>query len=1047
MNKTTLLRMKIYSFVFFRIPTLITIVVFSLILLFTQNTTAQTFPNPTTLSTGQGTPGSTDPLWLASTFWYASNPPNPMGLTYISTLINNSCAPGAWVDPTSLPAPMNNGNWITGSDGTCATNTNDGYRYFRLTLDLPADCNGFSVTVANNYVLDLIGYADNSIQDVFINGNSTGISGGGFSPGSQLNIHLVGPWNVGVNYVDVLVYNAPSQGGGSNPYGLFLVADATTSATLDTDGDGITNNLDLCPCTPGSNPFGCVDPVINNCDIDAIRTAFLNAGCIELPQCTSGCSMYFLNPTSMTGSQAQNFAQTLGANLISIQSAQENQCMLDELVRLNQTGVIWIGLNDEAVEGQFVWYDQSPVTYTNWAAGEPNNSGNEDCVQIYPGGANPGRWNDLSCTSNNAKSIIEVNLCPVINAGNDITICVGESVNLLSTATILGSSPYTYEWNNGVTTLNNSVTPTATDTFSIVTIDRYSCTMSDTVIVNVNDLPIVDAGPDVVVCPEETVTLSGSGANNYAWTNGVTDGLAFTPSSASVEYVVTGTDLNNCVQTDTVNVSVELVGCPNFPNDFTCDIDAIRQAFTSAGCVELVGCVSECSMYFLNEQALSGSDAQAFAQTLGANLISIQTPEENNCIVSSLVNLGLNTVNDVIWIGLNDEAVEGTFVWYDQSPVVYTNWAAGEPNNSGGNEDCVQIYPDGMWNDLPCGIGNAKSIIEVNLCPVINAGADRIICRGETVNLNSSNTIYGSNPYTYQWSDGTQTQTTSVSPTQTTNYTITTTDRYECTTSDSLKVTVNPLPQAAFTTNDECFGTTANFMNQSTVSSGTINQWNWNFGDGNTGNTENATHTYSNSNTYSVSLTVTSSEGCKDSLQQDITIYPIPPIPLLTNNSPVECPGDIVQISANNMAGATYSWSGPQGFTSDESGFSFPADFGNQGIYDVYVTVNNCPSAIASTLVQILGSYNPSTQEFPNVITPNNDGVNDFWDIEQYFTSCLQYQIIIWNRWGNIVYEQKTGEKPFEGKDKSGNDLADGVYFYKLTYGDSETNGTLTILR
>lgn len=1046
MIKTTLLKMQLSFYSHFRI--LIHLSIFILgCSLFSNNLSAQQFPNPTSLSTGQGAPGTIDPLWLASTSWYASNPPNPMGLTYISTLINNSCAPGSWVNPASLAPPMNNGNWITGSDVTCASNTNTGYRYFRLTLDLPADCNGFSVTVANNYVLDLLGYADNTISEVYINGNPTGISGGGYAPGSQLNIHLVGPWAVGINYVDVLVYNTPGNSSGPNPYGLFLVADATTSAGLDTDGDGITNNLDLCPCDPGTNPFGCNDPNINNCDIDAIRTAFINAGCIELSHCTSGCSMYFLNPTSMSGSQAQNFAQTLGANLISVQSAEENQCMLDELVRLNQSGVIWIGLNDEAVEGTFVWYDQSPITYTNWAPGEPNNSGNEDCVQIYPTGSNPGKWNDLSCNSSNAKSIIEVNLCPIINAGNDVTICIGETVDLLSTATILGSSPYTYDWSNGVTTLSNSITPSVTDTLSIVTVDRYSCTMSDTVIVNVNDLPLVDAGADVVVCPEETVTLSGSGAITYSWNNGIMDGIAFTPNTASTDFILTGIDANNCQQTDTVNVAVELEGCPNFPNDFTCDINAIRDAFTTAGCIEMVGCVSECSMYFLNPQSMPGSDAQAFAQNLGSNLVSIQSQEENDCIVSSLVNLGLSSNTDVIWIGFNDEAVEGTFVWYDQSPVVYTNWASGEPNNSGGNEDCVQIYPDGRWNDLPCGIGNAKSVIEVNLCPVINAGADRIICDEETVNLSATSTLYGSNPYTYEWSNGTQAQNTSVSPSQTTTYSITSTDRYDCTSKDSLKVTVNPLPSAAFTTNNECFGTTATFTNQSMVSSGVISNHDWDFGDGTNASTSATSHNYTNSNTYTVSLTVTTDEGCKDSVEHAITIYPIPPAPLITNNSPVECPGDPIHISANYSAGASYFWTGPEAFESNERELEFSAEFNNEGTYQVYITVNDCPSDIATTTVQILGSFEPFTTDFPNIITPNEDGVNDVLDIDQFFTSCLEYQVIIWNRWGNVVYEQKTGDKPFEGKDKSGSDLSEGTYFYRIEYGETSTTGTLTLVR
>lgn len=1009
----------------------------------------QTFPNPATLSTGQGAPNTIDPLWLASP-WYASNPPNPMGLTYISTLINNNCAPGAWVDPTTLPAPVNNGNWITGSDGNCATNTNSGYRYFRLTLNLPADCNGFSVTVAGNYVLDLIGYADNTISDVFINGNSTGISGGNYAAGGQLNINLQGPWVVGTNYVDILVFNSPSANpGDQNPYGLLLVANATTSAGMDTDNDGVSNLDDLCPCEAGTNPYGCTDPSLYNCDIDAIRQAFVTAGCIEMPGCSSDCSIYFLNPQQMTGSQAQAFAQNLGANLVSIQSQDENDCILSSLSTLNQTGVIWIGFSDEVTEGSFVWYDQSPIVYTNWAPGEPNQSGNEDCVQIYPTGANPGTWNDLSCSSSNSKSIIEVNLCPVINAGNDVSICTGSSTTLNASNTLFGSSPYTYEWSNGPIIQSNPVSPTDTTAYIIVTTDRYDCTTSDTVVVNVMDLPVVSAGPDVVVCPEETVTLSGSGdvTNTYAWNNGITNATAFTPFAQSTNYIVTGTNANNCVNSDTVNVSVQLDGCPNFPNDFTCDIEAIRAAFTAAGCVEMVGCVSECSIYFLNQQALSGSAAQAFAQNLGANLVSIQSQDENDCIVSSLVNLGLNTAADVIWIGYNDETTEGTFAWYDQSPITYTNWASGEPNNSGGDEDCVQIYPNGGWNDLPCGIGNARSIIEVNLCPVMNAGADQIICLGETVNLDAGNTILGSSPYTYAWNTGAQTQSTTVNPTQTSDYSVASTDRYGCTTADTLTVTVNSVPNASFQANNVCVGTTMNFNNQSTVSGDVITQNDWAFGDANTSTLEDPTHTYATSNSYNVTLTVTTANGCSDSQTESVTVYPIPAAPIISSNSPVQCPGDLVELGLNSTAGATYTWTGPNNYTNQSQNISFQSTFENEGTYTAFIEVNGCPSPTASTIVSILGSFEATSGDFPNVITPNGDGTNDVLDIDQFFNPCLPYTLQIWNRWGNLVYEQEFAGVPFEGKDLGGNVLTDGVYFYRLKYGENDQKGFITIVR
>jgi len=53
---------------------------------------------------------------------------------------------------------------------------------------------------------------------------------------------------------------------------------------------------------------------------------------------------------------------------------------------------------------------------------------------------------------------------------------------------------------------------------------------------------------------------------------------------------------------------------------------------------------------------------------------------------------------DTVWVGLTDEAVEGTFAWLSGEPVTYTNWNEGEPNNSG-NEDYCEFRDDGKWND------------------------------------------------------------------------------------------------------------------------------------------------------------------------------------------------------------------------------------------------------------------------------------------------------------------------------------------------------------
>jgi gliding motility-associated-like protein len=66
--------------------------------------------------------------------------------------------------------------------------------------------------------------------------------------------------------------------------------------------------------------------------------------------------------------------------------------------------------------------------------------------------------------------------------------------------------------------------------------------------------PIVSAN-DAELCPGEGVTLNGNGTVSYSWNNGVMDGVMFYPTQTD-EYVVTGTDSNGCIGTDTVIVSL-----------------------------------------------------------------------------------------------------------------------------------------------------------------------------------------------------------------------------------------------------------------------------------------------------------------------------------------------------------------------------------------------------------------------------------------------------------------------------------------------------------
>ena len=103
--------------------------------------------------------------------------------------------------------------------------------------------------------------------------------------------------------------------------------------------------------------------------------------------------------------------------------------------------------------------------------------------------------------------------------------------------------------------------------------------------------------------------------------------------------------------------------------------------------------------YLLSSETWTAS--QAFALTLGGNLVTINDAAENDWV--------FNMWGDhFLWIGLNDSQNEGTFVWVSGEALTFTNWANGEPNNANGDEDYVNMYPNsfstGEWNDCDNGV-------------------------------------------------------------------------------------------------------------------------------------------------------------------------------------------------------------------------------------------------------------------------------------------------------------------------------------------------------
>lgn len=115
---------------------------------------------------------------------------------------------------------------------------------------------------------------------------------------------------------------------------------------------------------------------------------------------------------------------------------------------------------------------------------------------------------------------------------------------------------------------------------------------------------------------------------------------------------------------------------------------------------------------------------------------------------------------------------------------------------------------------------------------------------------------------------------------------------------------------------------------------------------------------------------------------------------------------------------ATYVWSGPNNFTSTSN----PLVITNQPIGNYNVVVTNNQGCSLPQTVNVVNTF----CDFPNVITPNNDGFNDSFDLTNY--DVLRFQVF--SRWGRLVYERGNYTNQWYGQNMHGGLLPDSTYYY-----------------
>ncbi|XP_031670787.1 CD209 antigen-like protein E isoform X2 [Oncorhynchus kisutch] len=112
-------------------------------------------------------------------------------------------------------------------------------------------------------------------------------------------------------------------------------------------------------------------------------------------------SLYFLSTEKKTWEESRQDCKRRGADLVIINSREEQLVFYlsqQQTFLFNLHLRAWIGLNDSVTEETWKWVDGTTLTTGYWSAGQPDDNGQEDCVEIYYGQDDPVKtWNDENC--------------------------------------------------------------------------------------------------------------------------------------------------------------------------------------------------------------------------------------------------------------------------------------------------------------------------------------------------------------------------------------------------------------------------------------------------------------------------------------------------------------------------------------------------------------------------------------------------------------------------------------------------------------------------
>lgn len=591
------------------------------------------------------------------------------------------------------------------------------------------------------------------------------------------------------------------------------------------------------------------------------------------------------------------------------------------------------------------------------------------------------------CGTSLGSTSVTVNPLPATpTAGNNGPLCEGSTLNLTA-ATVPGA---TYSWsgpdNFSSTSQNPSIsnsTTAASGTYT-VTATINGCSSSSTTNVSVGSIPTAPtAGSNGPLCVGDTlrltadtisgVTYSWTGPNSYSSSSQNPSIVNVTTNHAG-NYTVTAT-LGNCASSSsTVSVTVNPIpASPTASNNgpLCAGSDLNLTASTVSGAsyswtgpnsyssssqnpTIAAATTNDAGTYYVMT-TINGCSSNPVPTSVTINSIPASPTVSSNSPICAgqTLNLTASTVSGAsyLWTGPNN------FASPLQNPSIPNATAAATGTYY------VSVTVNGCTSS-PGSSGQGVIDVEVSAIPnAPGAAYNNPLCEGDTLRLGAG-TISGA---TYYWS-GPNAFTSNqqnpkipdADPSMNGTYTVYASNNGCDGPSSTVTVTITPAPTApnASNTSPVCAGQTVQLF-ASTVSGASYSWSGPNNFSSLQQNPQVTNTTSASSGTYSV---VSNVGGCQsDPATTTVTINDIPSPPTASNNGPL-CAGDELQLTASTVSGATYNWTGPNGFSSSMQNPTVQnITSAGAGVYSVSVTVDGCTSASGTTTLTVASGVTTPT--------------------------------------------------------------------------------------